>query len=579
MAAAAMPELGESLDPWTEDDPENFDLDGFAAEFYGDASERRMRHLRDQLSSLRDLAESEQRQNVFAHYESFIRVSREISRLQGQVGKLREMVQVPSDVVETLVADARSHQDDADEDEDEASETLRRAEERAVASARAVTGGGVDGTLGTLGSRRRADDLVGDDGVATGDARRAAKLRDQLEESLSGREVFAALEAIEEGTRLLRSMRDDVAARGGGRRGKVSSRTFGGNEEAKRGAPAGGRPDGRPDRVATVSTVHRTPPARSGSPSLGETRANPLFAATRHRTAAATAPGDEAATAPGDDSNGDDWNGDDASDEPAAIENLARALAESKRTALDALMDTLVDPHETKARRDAAADSLRRAGASAAAARHVSDAELAAARSETRRLALQTEDDKTGFALEACEATFRALRAAFVHARDRDVDDSEGGAEDGAEGGAEGVAFIAERVRDETSRLLDLVAERSLGRWERAASLPEACAAVLACVRHVDAFVADAASSSPHGPRHRGGPSIADGLVDAAQAHPGINGAMKRVLDAATEAFIADDGETDGAGSSGGWIDAGERWLETHAWEDLRTLCELGVAD
>ena len=47
---------------------------------------------------------------------------------------------------------------------------------------------------------------------------------------------------------------------------------------------------------------------------------------------------------------------------------------------------------------------------------------------------------------------------------------AEGGAEDdaegGAEGGAEGVAFIAERVRDETSRLLDLVAERSLGRWE-----------------------------------------------------------------------------------------------------------------
>ena len=309
MAAAAMPELGESLDPWTEDDPENFDLDGFAAEFYGDASERRMRHLRDQLSSLRDLAESEQRQNVFAHYESFIRVSREISRLQGQVGKLREMVQVPSDVVETLVADARSHQDDADEDEDEASATLRRAEERAVASARAVTDGGVDGTLGTLGGRRRADDLVGDDGVATGDARRAAKLRDQLEESLSGREVFAALEAIEEGTRLLRSMRDDVAARGGGRRGKTS-RTFGGDEDAKREAPEGGRPEGRPDRVASVSTVDRTPPSRSGSPSLGETRANPLFAATRHRTATTPATGDEAATAPGDDSNGDDSNGD-----------------------------------------------------------------------------------------------------------------------------------------------------------------------------------------------------------------------------------------------------------------------------
>ena len=542
MAAAAMPELGESLDPWTEDDPENFDLDGFAAEFYGDASERRMRHLRDQLSSLRDLAESEQRQNVFAHYESFIRVSREISRLQGQVGKLREMVQVPSDVVKTLVADARSHQDDAHEDEDEASATLRRAEERAVASARAVTGGGVDGTLGTLGGRRRADELVGDDGVATGDARRAAKLRDQLEESLSGREVFAALEAIDEGTKLLRSMRDDVEqARGSGGRGK-SSRTFEkGDEEAKRRAPEG-RPDGCPEgRVASVSTVDANTPVRSGSPSLGETRANPLFAATRHRTAAATT-GDEAATATGDDLN----------DEPAAIQNLARALAESRRTALDALMDTLVDPHETKARRDAAADSLRRAGASATAARHVADAELASARSETRRLA-ETEKG-AGFALEACEATFRALRAAFVH-------DTEG-----AEG-AEGAAFIAERVRDETSRLLHLVAERSLGRWERAASLPEACAAVLACVRHVDAFVADAPTR------------VAEGLLETTQTHPGINGAMKRVLDAATEAFIADDGETDGVGSSGGWIDAGERWLETHAWEDLRTLCELGVAD
>ena len=248
---------------------------------------------------------------------------------------------------------------------------------------------------------------------------------------------------------------------------------------------------------------------------------------------------------------------------------MARALAESRRTALDALMDTLVDPHETKARRDAAADSLRRAGASAAAARRVADAELATARSETKRLA-ETEKG-AGFALEACEATFRALRVAFVHVDD--VEGADGGA-DGAEGGAEGAAFIAERVRDETSRLLHLVAERSLGRWERAASLSEACAAVLACVRHVDAFIADASSS-----RRRGGASIAEGLLDAVQAHPGINGAMKRVLDAATEAFIADDGETDGVGSSGGWIDAGERWLETHAWEDLRTLCELGVAD
>ena len=480
MAAAAMPELGESLDPWTEDDPENFDLDGFAAEFYGDASERRMRHLRDQLSSLRDLAESEQRQNVFAHYESFIRVSREISRLQGQVGKLREMVQVPSDVVETLVADARSHQDDAHEDEDEASATLRRAEERAVASARAVTDGGVDGTLGTLGGRRRADDLVGDDGVATGDARRAAKLRDQLEESLSGREVFAALEAIEEGTRLLRSMRDDVAARGGGRRGKTS-RTFGGDEDAKR------RRRKEDARIASRRFHRRSDPAgaevgfppRSGR--RARTRSSRRRVTGRRRRPPRTTP--VTATATGDDSN-DDSNGDTAGAEPAAIQNLARALAESRRTALDALMDTLVDPHETKARRDAAADSLRRAGASAAAARRVADAELATARSETKRLA-ETEKG-AGFALEACEATFRGA-ARRVRSRGRCR---------GCRGWCRWCRGVPRgcrgcRVHRGAGPRRDLAAlaprRRRLGRWERAASLSEACAAVLACVRHVDA--------------------------------------------------------------------------------------------
>ena len=179
---------------------------------------------------------------------------------------------------------------------------------------------------------------------------------------------------------------------------------------------------------------------------------------------------------------------------------------------MDALMDTLVDPHETKARRDAAADSLRRAGASATAARHVADAELASARSETRRRLAETEKG-AGFALEACEATFRALRAAFVH-------DAEGA--EGAE-----VPRVPRSSRSGVPRR-DLATlaprrRRSLGRWERAASLPEACAAVLACVRHVDAFVADAPTR------------VAEGLLETTQTHPGINGAMKRVLAAATE--------------------------------------------
>jgi len=50
------------------------------------------------------------------------------------------------------------------------------------------------------------------------------------------------------------------------------------------------------------------------------------------------------------------------------------------------------------------------------------------------------------------------------------------------------------------------------------------------------------------------------------------------VLDAATEAFVSDESD-DLGGSSGNWIDAGERWLETQAWDDLRTLCERGIAD
>ena len=323
MAAAAMPELGESLDPWTEDDPENFDLDGFAAEFYGDASERRMRHLRDQLSSLRDLAESEQRQNVFAHYESFIRVSREISMLQGQVGTLREMVKVPAEVVSTLLADARgSNQNDAEgahDADDEASATLRRADERAAASARAVTSGGVDGTLGTLGGNRgtRRDDHVGEDGVSLGDAKRAAKLADDLDEALSGREVFAALETIEEGTKLLDEMRTRAAALG------RQTRRGGDETTSKAGTAVSGR-----DATRVKRSIDADAPTRTGSPSLGETRANPLFAAMQRTTTPTMTPSMDIATSVDDAKEGPAKEGDES--EPGPIQQLALALAAAR---------------------------------------------------------------------------------------------------------------------------------------------------------------------------------------------------------------------------------------------------------
>ena len=552
MAAAAMPELGESLDPWTEDDPENFDLDGFAAEFYGDASERRMRHLRDQLSSLRDLAESEQRQNVFAHYESFIRVSREISMLQGQVGTLREMVKVPAEVVSTLLADARgSNQNDAEgahDADDEASATLRRADERAAASARAVTSGGVDGTLGTLGGNRgtRRDDHVGEDGVSLGDAKRAAKLADDLDEALSGREVFAALETIEEGTKLLDEMRTRAAAVG------RQTRRGGDETTSKASTAVSGR-----DATRVKRSIDADAPPRTGSPSLGETRANPLFAAMQRTTTPTTTPSMGIATSGDDAKEGPAKEGDES--EPGPIQQLALALADARAAALAALMDTLVDPHETKARRLAARDSLRRAGASASAARHVANAELAAARAATERTA--KNERGVAFAVEACEAIFSALRVVCSERDEEGGDDSS----------SDDDVFIAERVREETSRLWDLVADRCLGRWSTATSLPEACASVLVCVCHVDAFVADVDGTSVK-QQH------ATCAVDVLRTHPGVNAGMKRVLDAATEAFVSDESD-DLGGSSGNWIDAGERWLETTAWDDLRTLCERGIAD
>ena len=552
MAAAAMPELGESLDPWTEDDPENFDLDGFAAEFYGDASERRMRHLRDQLSSLRDLAESEQRQNVFAHYESFIRVSREISMLQGQVGTLREMVKVPAEVVSTLLADARgSNQNDAEgahDADDEASATLRRADERAAASARAVTSGGVDGTLGTLGGNRgtRRDDHVGEDGVSLGDAKRAAKLADDLDEALSGREVFAALETIEEGTKLLDEMRTRAAALG------RQTRRGGDETTSKASTAVSGR-----DATRVKRSIDADAPPRTGSPSLGETRANPLFAAMQRTTTPTTTPSMGIASSGDDAKEGPAKEADES--EPGPIQQLAEALADARAAALAALMDTLVDPHETKARRLAARDSLRRAGASASAARHVANAELAAARAKTERLA--KNERGVAFAVEACEAIFSALRVVCSERDEEGGDDSS----------SDDDVFIAERVREETSRLWDLVADRCLRRWSTATSLPEACASVLVCVCHVDAFVADVDGTSVK-QQH------ATCAVDVLRTHPGVNAGMKRVLDAATEAFVSDESD-DLGGSSGNWIDAGERWLETQAWDDLRTLCERGIAD
>jgi hypothetical protein len=419
-----------------------------------------------------------------------------------------------------------------------------------------VTSGGVDGTHGTLGGTRgtRRDDHVGEDGVSLGDAKRAAKLADDLDEALSGREVFAALETIEEGTKLLDEMRTRAAAVG------RQTRRGGDETTSKAGTAVSGR-----DATRVKRSIDADAPPRTGSPSLGETRANPLFAAMqRTTTPTTTTPSMGIATSGDDAKEGPAKEADES--EPGPIQQLARALADARAAALAALMDTLVDPHETKARRLAARDSLRRAGASASAARHVANAELAAARAATERLA--KNERGVAFAVEACEAIFSALR---VVCGERDDSSPHSYVEGGDDSSSDDDVFIAERVREETSRLWDLVADRCLGRWSTATSLPEACASVLVCVCHVDAFVADVGGTSVK-QQH------ATCAVDVLRTHPGVNAGMKRVLDTATEAFVSDESD-DLGGSSGNWIDAGERWLETTAWDDLRALCERGIAD
>ena len=104
--ALASLEVRDHLEPWMEEDPEDFDPDAFAATHYGDASEKRIRHLSGALGALRDRADAEMRHNVLAHRDAFVRVSREISRAQGRVAELRDLVAVPTNAVESLLHDS-----------------------------------------------------------------------------------------------------------------------------------------------------------------------------------------------------------------------------------------------------------------------------------------------------------------------------------------------------------------------------------------------------------------------------------------------------------------------------------------
>ena len=177
-----------SLEPWSAEDPETFDPDAFAATHYGDASEKRVRHLDGVLGALRDRAESEMRADVLANRGAFVRVSRTIARLRSRVDELGDLVAVPRDAVEALVADAETPEEDPEE-------------APGGDGSRRTTTASFEGAE----ERRRA-----------GEAR---EIRLELDAALAERDAARALDLIARGDRLLAAARaSDRQAGTGGRR-------------------------------------------------------------------------------------------------------------------------------------------------------------------------------------------------------------------------------------------------------------------------------------------------------------------------------------------------------------------------
>ena len=105
-AVATEVDIPGSLEEWSNTDAEDFNSDVFAATYYGDAGAQRITHLNNVLSTLRDKADVEMRENVLVNHALFVKVGTEIAGLRDTVGELRSLVQVSSDAVDALLLEA-----------------------------------------------------------------------------------------------------------------------------------------------------------------------------------------------------------------------------------------------------------------------------------------------------------------------------------------------------------------------------------------------------------------------------------------------------------------------------------------
>ena len=142
-------------------------------------------------------------------------------------------------------------------------------------------------------------------------------------------------------------------------------------------------------------------------------------------------------------------------------------------------------------------------------------------------------------------------------------------------------------IEEETTAFAETFAAKALvcgGGGVEVARMPRASAAVLLALGHADAMPGDLG----------GRESVFDGVAGHVAACPAFFDAMKRVVDAATDAYLGAGDEEDeeeeeeaaaaaargGGGGSGDWLDVSEEYIESGgSLATLRALCEKGVAD
>jgi hypothetical protein len=210
-------------------------------------------------------------------------------------------------------------------------------------------------------------------------------------------------------------------------------------------------------------------------------------------------------------------------------------------------------------------------------------------------------------AVEACEVFFAELRRVCgdAEAIDAGLASTTMGESPSPPPAAAAAAasqqLVAERVawiEEETNEFAHRVAARCLkgGAGDDPAHISDASASVLVCLGHFDALFEDfpALATATSASTSTTTSTSTSSSAGAAATLPllarfctagALFAAMRGVIDAATEAYLADDGSSGsgggaGGGGSGNWLDATEGYIESGGdAKSLRLLCEQGVAN